>query len=188
MLEWLKTILGEAYNEEIDKKVSTEIGKAFVARADFNAANDAKKQAETDAAAAIKTRDDQIAELKKVDPAKLQEKITELQTQNTAEKQEHEKQLKQLKLDTAVDARLIKEGAVNPKAVRALLDAAKISLDGENVVGLDEQLKALKESEKWAFTPVKQVKSGLPKGDPAGGEEKTLADEISETMFGPASN
>lgn len=36
MLEWLKTILGDAYTEEIDKKVSEEIGKNFVARADFN--------------------------------------------------------------------------------------------------------------------------------------------------------
>ena len=30
MLDWLKTILGEAYSEKIDKKVSDEIGKAFV--------------------------------------------------------------------------------------------------------------------------------------------------------------
>lgn len=36
MLEWLKTILGEGYSEEIDKKVSAEIGKSFVARTDFN--------------------------------------------------------------------------------------------------------------------------------------------------------
>ena len=39
MLDWLKTILGEAYSEEIDKKVSEEIGKNFVARADFNTLN-----------------------------------------------------------------------------------------------------------------------------------------------------
>ena len=39
MLDWLKTILGDAYTEEIDKKVSEEIGKGFVARADFNALN-----------------------------------------------------------------------------------------------------------------------------------------------------
>ena len=28
MLEWLKEILGDSYTEEIDKKVSAEIGKA----------------------------------------------------------------------------------------------------------------------------------------------------------------
>ena len=38
MLEWLKEILGTHYTEEIDKKVSAEIGRGFVAKADFNAA------------------------------------------------------------------------------------------------------------------------------------------------------
>lgn len=46
MLDWLKTILGEAYSEEIDKKVSDEIGKAFVSRSDFNALNETKKTLE----------------------------------------------------------------------------------------------------------------------------------------------
>ena len=36
MLEWLKTILGDHYTEDIDKQISAEIGKGFVARADFN--------------------------------------------------------------------------------------------------------------------------------------------------------
>lgn len=46
MLDWLKTILGEAYTEEIDKQVSAEIGKSFVSKADFNAINDTKKELE----------------------------------------------------------------------------------------------------------------------------------------------
>lgn len=47
MLEWLKTILGDHYTEDIDKQISTEIGKGFVARADFNAKNDELKTANT---------------------------------------------------------------------------------------------------------------------------------------------
>jgi len=38
-LEWLKTILGDAYSDDIDKKVSEEIGKGFVARADLEVFN-----------------------------------------------------------------------------------------------------------------------------------------------------
>ena len=45
MLEWLKTILGDAYTEEIDKKISGEIGKAFVSKADFNSKNEELKNA-----------------------------------------------------------------------------------------------------------------------------------------------
>ncbi|MCI1965977.1 MAG: hypothetical protein LKJ17_07595 [Oscillospiraceae bacterium] len=43
MLDWLKAILGDAYTDDIDKKVSAEIGKGFVSRADFNTTNEAKK-------------------------------------------------------------------------------------------------------------------------------------------------
>ena len=43
MLEWLKEILGDSYTEEIDKKVSAEIGKAFVAKVDFDAKNTENK-------------------------------------------------------------------------------------------------------------------------------------------------
>lgn len=47
MLEWLKTILGDAYTEDIDKKVSDEIGKQFVSRSDFNTLNETKKTLES---------------------------------------------------------------------------------------------------------------------------------------------
>ena len=46
MLEWLKTILGGAYTDDVDAKVSAEIGKNFVSKADFNQVNAAKKKAE----------------------------------------------------------------------------------------------------------------------------------------------
>ena len=45
MLEWLKNILGEDYTDEVDAKVSAEIGKNFVTKADFNQVNIAKKKA-----------------------------------------------------------------------------------------------------------------------------------------------
>ena len=44
MLEWLKNILGDGYTDDIDKRVSSEIGKAFVSKADFNVANENYKQ------------------------------------------------------------------------------------------------------------------------------------------------
>ena len=37
MLEWMREIFGDAYTEELDKKVSKKIGELFVSRADFNA-------------------------------------------------------------------------------------------------------------------------------------------------------
>lgn len=181
MLDWLKTILGDAYTDDIDKKVSDEIGKGFVARADFNTVNEAKKTLET----TVKDRDTQLEELKKIDPAALQAKITELQTSNSTAQADFDKQLKQVKLNSAIEMRLIKEGAVNATAVKALLDAGKISLDGENIVGLDDQIKAIRDSNKWAFAAQTPPKSGERHGAAGTGDSNTeLADEITDAIYG----
>ncbi len=115
-------------------------------------------------------RDAQLEELKKVDAAGLQAEIAKLQTANADAQAKHDTALKAERLNFALESRLIKEGAVNTKAVRALLDPAKISLDGDNLVGLDDQLKALKESEKWAFGSAPgstgMAHQGAPNTDP----------------------
>lgn len=164
-LDWLKTILGDTYSEDIDKKVSSEIGKAFVARSDFNALSDTKKSLETQ----IGERDKQLDELKKVDAAGLQAEIARLQGENTKAKTDFDVQLKGIKLKAALEARLAKEKAVDVTAVSALLDHSKISLDGENLIGVDDQIKALRDSKKWAFESSDVPGAGgnpPPGGDP----------------------
>lgn len=179
MLEWLKTILGDTYTEDIDKKVSAEIGKEFVARTDFNAVNETKKELDK----TIRERDAQLEELKKVDAAGLQAKITELQESNNQAKTQYEETLKKTRLDFLLENRLIKEGAVNTKAVKALLEASKITLDGENLVGVDDQLKALKESEKWAFQQQTPGRTQMPQGgNPPAGD--SLDDVIKSAVYG----
>ncbi len=178
MLEWLKTILGDSYTDDIDKAVSKEIGKGFVARADFNALNEEKKKlGET-----VTERDGQLEALKKVDAAGLQAEITRLQGENATAKTEYEAELKKVKLNSTLETRLIKDGAVNTKAVMALLDASKISLDGDNLVGYDDQIKALKESEKWAFQTGAPGSTGMNQ-NPGGSGERTLADDITAQLY-----
>ena len=60
-LEWLKTILGDGYTEDIESKIAQEIGKGFVSKADFNAVKTQQKKLEDD----LKTSDTQLEELKK---------------------------------------------------------------------------------------------------------------------------
>lgn len=86
-LEWLKTILGDAYNDDIDKKVSEEVGKNFVSRSDFNTLNETKKTLDGQ----IKDRDGQLEELKKVDASGLQAEITRLQSENTKAQTEYDR-------------------------------------------------------------------------------------------------
>lgn len=82
MLEWLKEILGTHYTEEIDKKVSAEIGKGFVSKTDFNAAKAELKTARE----TITERDSQLETLKKSggDLEALKSQIEKLQADNKA--------------------------------------------------------------------------------------------------------
>ena len=149
MLDWLKAILGDTYTEDIDKKVSEEIGKAFVARADFNAVNESKKALEGQ----IAERDKQIKGFEKLtgDNEELKTQLAAAQEANKAAKTEYEAQVKKLTLDSKVESALLAAKAKNVKAARALLDESKISLDGENVLGLNEQLEALKKDAAYLF-------------------------------------
>ena len=67
-LQWMKDILGDAYTDEMDAKVSAALGERFVARTDFNEKAGKVKELETQVTQlneGIKTRDKQLEDLKK---------------------------------------------------------------------------------------------------------------------------
>lgn len=174
MLDWLKTILGDKYTDEIDTKVSAEIGKNFVTKSDFNQTNEAKKKAEAD----IKARDLQLEQLKTAtgDVDALKAQITELQQQNATAKAEHEAEINQMRIDNAVETALTAAGAKNNKAVKALLVEfladAKIAADG-TVKGLTAEIDNLAKAEATAFlfnskADTNPQLSGMKPGDPGG--------------------
>ena len=190
-MDFLKEIFGEkaltfaeletALKDNKDVKLVNLASGDYVGKEKFTTLETERNTLKT----SLEERDTQLEELKKVDPAALQAKITALQTANTTAATEHQKQLAQVKLDAAIDTRLIKEGAVDTRAVRALLDAGKISLDGENLLGMDEQLATLKENSKWAFNVQTQPRSGDRHGKPGGGTAgDTVDDEINTALFG----
>lgn len=156
----IKAILGEAYSDDIAAKLTAAIEKEYKPAADYEALN-----------SQLADRDKQLETLGKLKPEELKAEIERLQGENKAAAEKYAAELANLKLNGAIENRLLKEGAVNTKAVRALLDNEKIKLgeDG-SLTGLDEQLKTLRENEKWAFTqPAKQVPGSG--GNPAPSEE-----------------
>lgn len=188
MLEWLKGILGDKYSDEIDTKISAEIGKSFVSKSDFNQANEAKKKAESDLA----ERDKQLEALKAAngDADALKKQIEDLQKQNADAKTEYEKQLTQMQLENAVDKALTTAGAKNNTAVRALLTEfladAKLSSDG-TVKGLAAEIENLAKNADTAFLfkeknstpPITGMAPGTAGGSapPAGKEPKEMTYE-----------
>ena len=60
-------------------------------------------------------------------------------------------QLENFKINGVVSEKLTAVGAKNIKAVSALIDKSKISIEGGMVLGLDEQLKTIKEECDYLF-------------------------------------
>lgn len=147
-------------------KASEEELKGYMTKSEFAAEQQAKAQLEKE----VKERDKQLEELKKSggDNAQLKQQIETLQQQNTEQQKAYEAELKQLKLDNAIDAALTAAGARNVKAVRGLFDESKLKLaDDGSVEGFKEQLTAVQKSDSYLFVekqPVQQNFKGFQPG------------------------
>ena len=203
MLEWLKTILGDAYTPEIDTAVSQEIGKGFVSRTDFNAKTAKVTELEAQVGQlteSAKTHATQLAELKKSagDNAELTKKITELEEQAKTDKANYEKELARVKLVAAVDAELTAAGSRNNTAVKAVLkdflkDAkivdgkvtAKVS--GESVT-LAARIEALKKDTSTDFLFGSVTREGWKPGEAGDGGKAGSGKKPSEMSYSELSD
>lgn len=167
--EFLKEL---GLSDEQIEKIMAEHGKTVNSMKDeLEKAKELEKQIEG-LKEQIKQRDEQLEELKKIDAEGLQAKIKELQEANERAEKEWQEKLQKQTFDFALERALVAAKARNPKAVKALLDLENIKLDGEKLLGLEDQLKKLKESDSYLF---EEEKKGQPpqivaSGNPDGGK------------------
>lgn len=115
-------------------------------------------------------RDTQLSELKNStgDVEALKKQISDLQTANKTKEDEHKAEMKQLKIDMAVETALIGAKAKNTKAVRALLnlEGAELAEDG-TIKGLAEQILNLSKADdsKFLFDSAKTIVKGAKIGE-----------------------
>lgn len=140
----LSEILGELYSQipqelqtkykDIDLVDSTQ----YIAKDKFDTLD---KQ--------LKTANTTINDLKKdnKDNEVLQTKVGEYETKV----KDYEKQIKDMQFNYALEGVLKGANVRNTKAVTALLNLENVKLDGENLLGLNEQLDSLKESDNYLF-------------------------------------
>lgn len=136
--------------EELATKVAKELDGNYVPKTRFNEVNTELKQAKDQ----VKERDSQLETLKKSvgDSDELKKQIETLQNENKTKDETHAAEIKQIKIDAAVDKALADAKAKNPKAVKALLDLAKAEISDDGTIkGLDAQIKTLSEAEDSKF-------------------------------------
>lgn len=161
-MEFLKALFGsdaltfEQFEEKLkdnkDIKLANLAGGGYV---------DKKKHEDTmseltTAKNTIKELQDTVAKFDGVDVEALKSRASELETKFNSD-------LAAVKLDSALDLALIQAKVRNPKLAKAALDTSIIKLDGDKLVGLSEQLDALKESDGYLFDIEEETK---PTGGP----------------------
>ena len=156
-------------DEETAKKceaASQEELKGFIPKARFDEVNNAKNTAEE----LVKERDGQLEALRTStgDVEALKAQIATLQADNKAKDEAHAAEIKQMKIDNAIEAALTGAKAKNNVAVKALLkdiDKAELADDG-TIKGLAEQIEALQKSDAYLFeakgSSQRQVKGAKP--------------------------
>jgi Phage minor structural protein GP20 len=192
----LKELLGEdLFNQVQEKagenKIAIVSDGSYIPKEKFDAVNkeknDYKKQ--------VGERDTQLEDLKTKATGNedLQQQIQKLQDDNKQMKEDYETQIKQQSFDFALKDALTAAKVKNPKAVKALLDTETIKLDGDKLLGLDEQLKNIKESDSYLFDDDSQQQQQKPSfttgthTKQSGGEPSSLADALAQ-RFGQNNN
>lgn len=82
------------------------------------------------------------------------------------------------RLDNALNLALVEAKAKNPKLAKGALDLSSIKLDGDKLLGLDDQLKKLRESDGYLFEEEKapgKVTTGMEHRDPLDGDVDKFA-------------
>jgi len=162
-MDWLKEILKKAGIEEgkldsVIGDINKELPKHFIPKDKYNEVAEAKKQLEAD----IAERDNQLEKLKNAagNSEELKAQIEQLQADNQKAAEEWQAKMAQMQLDFAIEKALAAAKAKNAKAVKALLDMDKVKLDGEQLLGLEDQLKSLQQSDPYLFGDSGKVGAG----------------------------
>ncbi len=159
----LKGLLGDLYTEAIaakigDKQLAVVNDGSWVPRAKLNEVLQEVKELKQQ----VEARDQQLQDLegKAAGNEELKAALEAAKEANKQATAEWEQKAAKMQLDFALERALVAAKARNPKAVKALLDMDTIKLDGEQVLGLDGQLKKLKETDAYLFGEASKVGGG----------------------------
>jgi len=168
IMEQLKSLFGDKPMTFEDFKTALESNKE-IKLANLAGGQYVDKQKLVDAEGALSTANATIGDLQTavkkfdgVDVDGLKDQISQLQAKYNSDTQ-------QLKLNSVIDLALVGAKARNPKLAKAAIDMSLVKLDGDKLVGLDEQLAKLKESDAYLFEPEADPQNGAARIDSGAG-------------------
>lgn len=155
--------------EDVIDKIMAENGKDVEAE---KAKTTAKETELKNLSTQLTDANKQIESFKGMDVEGIKKAADDWKTKYETAKADAEKELGALKLDTAVERALTAAKTKNPKLAKAALDMSVIKLDGENILGLNEQLTKLKETDGYLFDEAAGGQQQTTITTSSGGEHK----------------
>lgn len=165
--------------EEQAAKVAEDYEKNYVEKSRYIA----KEEELTAAKEESKTARGELDKLKKdhKDNEALVKQIDDLKAAATKRDEEHAAKVKAMEIDAIVEKSLLGAKTKNTAAVRALLKLEGAEPKEGAILGLDEQIKKLKESDAYLFEEAQGVQvEGL---NPAGGNGGNGAAPTAQQQF-----
>lgn len=151
----LSEMLGESFKqipEDLQKKykdIDLVDSSNYVEKSELETANKTIKQYKKD----IEKRDKDLTDLqsKVKDNEELNTEIENLKKANKKTSEDYEAKLNQITFETKLEKKLGEFRPRNLGILKKALDLEKIKLDGEDFLGLEDQVKVLKESDSYLF-------------------------------------
>lgn len=181
----LKQLLGEELFSQVEaklegKKLMVDDGN-FIPKSRFNEVNEAKK----DLVKKLAEKDEQLTEISKKysENEGLVKEIEELKASNAKSIEEYEAKIKANEFNYALDGALNNAKCKNVKALKALLDMDSIKYQDNKFEGLDDQLKALKESDSYLFEDVAPSNTGGVGNFARGGKQVITKEQFANMSY-----
>lgn len=182
----LKELLGDDLYAQVvekagDQKIDIVSNGQWFPKERFDAVNNEKKELKSQ----LDERDQQLTDLRKQAKGneELQNAIEQLQEENKKVSEEYQQKLEKQAFEFAIESALRDAKAKNIKAVKANLNVDGLKLSDDKVIGLDEQLTALKESDSYLFEAENDSSSGLAGRQPHVNPSAPLKGNITKDQF-----
>ena len=182
----LSEILGDAYKsipEELQKKykdVDLVDSSNYVEKSDYETIKKERDQYKKD----VKKRDKDLEDIqdKVKDNEELSKEIEQLKIDNKKAADDYKTNLEKVIFDAKLEKKLESYNPQNASMLKKALDLEKITRDGDNFIGLEEQINSLKETDKYLFKEdVAKEKEENPGGTGIIGGDNTGVDDGADT-------
>ena len=180
-MEFLKEVFGEkaltyaeleqALKDNQEIKLGNLASGRYVDRQKLNDTQQALEAANN----TIEELREKVSRFDGVDVEGLQKEISDLKTK-------YDEDLGRARLNSALDMALVEARAKNPKLARAGLNMDAIRLEDGHLVGLEEQLQKLKETDAYLFEETQTSTSRVDSGKPHQGDVKREVSSLTEAL------